>query len=180
MDRKQFLKSSVLRAVIIAAGIGNSAFAADATLNITGTIKASPCTVVADDASGNINVNLGTDIQAASLTAGVGSAWKPFDLRLNDCPATTTTVVAAFTGTPATETGGTDLYKNTGDATKVQIELQNRTDSARLGNGSTMQVDVVGATNDVTFPLQARAYSIEGGVTPGTVVGTVQVAFTYQ
>ncbi|TQI81985.1 minor fimbrial subunit [Serratia fonticola] len=180
MDLKQVLKSSVLCAALAAAGISTSALAADATLNITGTIKASPCTVVADDASGNVNVKLGDDIQAASLTPQKGSEWKPFDLKLKDCPDTTTAVVAAFTGTPATETGGEDLYKNTGDATKVQIELQNRTAGTRLGNGSNMKVDVVGATNDATFPLQARAYSVEGGVTPGTVVGTVQVAFTYQ
>lgn len=178
MDLKQVLKSSVLCAAIAAVGICGSALAADATLNITGVVKASPCTVVADDAAGNINVNLGTNIQAASLTAGVGSAWVPFDLKLKDCPTTTTSVVAAFSGTPATETGGADLYKNTGVATRVQVELQNRTANTRLGNGGTMPA-TVSATNAI-FPLQARAYSIDGGVTPGTIIGTVQVAFTYQ
>lgn len=182
MDLKKVLKTSVLCAALAAAGFSTSALAADATLNITGTVKASPCTVEADDASGNYNVKLGDNIQAASLTAGVGSEWKEVNLKLKDCPSSTTSVVAQFTGTPATEAGGTDLYKNTGDAGKVQIELQNKTDNSRLGNTSTMTVPVVaaGANNEAIFPLQARAFSVEGGATPGTIVGTVQVAFTYQ
>lgn len=180
MDLKQVLKNFALCVAIATVGVSNYVSAADATLNITGVVKASPCTVEADDTSGNINVDLGTSIQAASLTAGTGSDWKQFDLKLKDCPPTTTSVTAAFTGTPATEGGAGDMYRNTGDASKVQIELQDRTTSIRKGNASTMTAMVSTASYDATFPLQARAYSVEGGVTPGSIVGTVQVTFTYE
>ncbi len=178
MNFKKAFKNTALCLALAGMGASYSALAADATLNITGTIKASPCTV--DAVGGNINVDLGTNIQAASLTAGLGSEWKQFVLHLKDCPTATTSVVAAFTGTPATESGATDTYLNTGDAGNVQIELQDRTDNSRKGNGSNMTAAVVAATHDATFPLQARAYSVNGGVTPGSVIGTVQVAFTYQ
>lgn len=180
MDLKALFKSTALCLALAGIGISSSALAVDATLKIHGTVKASPCTVEADDASGNYNVALGDNIQAASLTAGVGSEWKDVNLKLKDCPSSTTSVTAKFSGTPATEAGGTDLYKNTGDAENVQIELQNKTASTRLGDNSTMSVPVVGATNDAVFPLQARAYSVAGGAKPGTIIGTVQVAFTYQ
>lgn len=176
---KKILQRSMLCMAMAGMGFASSALAADAILNITGTIKASPCTVNTDDASGNIGVDLGTDIQANSLAeAGSASEWKAFDLKLTNCPATTTTVVAEFTGTAAEETGVTDMYKNTGDASKVQIELQDSATSTRKGNGSTMQAAV--SANAATFPLKARAYTVEGSATPGSVVGTVQIGFTYQ
>ncbi|OMQ20392.1 fimbrial protein [Serratia oryzae] len=175
---KQVLKSTVLCMAVVSTGMSYSALAADnTTINITGTIKASPCTV--DASAGNVvNVDLGTNIQAASLTAGKGSDWVPFALHLKDCPTSTTSVTAAFSGTQAAEEAG--LYQNTGDADKVQIELQNVATSTRLGNNSTLVAPVLSTTKDATFSLRARAYSANGGVTPGSIVGTVQVAFTYQ
>lgn len=171
---KQALKKTLLCVVLASAGISYSALAVD--LKITGTIKASPCTV--DAAGGNINVNLGDNIQATSLTAKTGSTWVPVTISLKDCPTSTTQITAAFSGTQAAEETG--LYKNTGDATNVQIELQNVATGVRQGNGSTLITPVVLATNQATYNLQARAYSFQGDVAPGSVVGTVQVAFTYQ
>lgn len=172
---KQALRKALLCVAISSMGIGYSALAVD--LNITGTIKASPCTV--DSADGQtVNVNLGTDIKAASLsTGGQGSTLVPFTLHLKDCPTSTSSVTATFSGVQADEDA--TLYKNTGDATKVQIDLQDMS-GVRKGNGSTMTATVVQATSDASFPLQARAYTVKGGATPGSVVGTVQVSFTYQ
>ncbi|MHA7845543.1 fimbrial protein [Serratia sp. D1N4] len=172
---KQALKKTLLCMAVASIGVSYSALAVD--LKITGTVKASPCTVVADSGN-NINVDLGTDIQATTLTAQKGSPWKPVVVRLKDCPTTTTSITAAFSGTQADEETG--LYKNAGDADKVQIELQDVATGVRKGNGSTLVAPVVLATNDATFNLQARAYSSTGGAAPGSVIGTVQVAFTYQ
>lgn len=175
-SHKLALKKTLL--CLVVAGMSYSVLAADTVnLKITGTIKASPCTVVADS-GGNINVPLGENIQATSLTASRGSEWQPVTMHLTDCPTSTTSVTAAFSGTPADEETG--LYKNTGDAGNVQIELQNAVLNQRVGDGDTMIAPVVSATSDATFNLRARAYSSIGNVTPGSVIGTVQVAFTYQ
>jgi minor fimbrial subunit len=170
---------AMLKGTLLLTGIAGLLLAsvaqADTQLNITGTIKASPCTV--DTTGTGVNVDLGQNIQAASLsTATSGSDWVTFPLKLKDCPASTSSVTATFAGTPADEKA--DVYKNTGTATNVQVELQSAA-NANLGNGKTMTQPVSATTNDATFDLRARAYSFAGGVTPGSIIGTVQVSFTY-
>ncbi|WP_380183012.1 fimbrial protein [Kalamiella sp. sgz302252] len=150
----------------------------DITLNITGTIKASPCEV--DAGSDNtINVDLGKNIEATKLAAQDSyTDWVPVTILLKNCPATTTAAIAKFTGTPATATGAADMYENTGSAKNVQIELQDSETGASQGNNSTMEAPV--SASAASFALQARAYSVEGGATPGNIAGSVQVSFTYQ
>ncbi|WBF46381.1 fimbrial protein [Serratia rubidaea] len=176
------LKLNVIKgsiAALLAATLGMSHGAlANTQLNITGTIKASPC-IVADDNGSGITVDLGNGsaIQAATL-AGQGdkTEWVPFKLTLKDCPTTTTSATATFSGTPADESA--DLYKNTGDAKSVQIELADVAETTKLGNGKSLKQTI--ANNTTTYDLKARAYTTEGGATPGSIVGTVMVAFTYE
>lgn len=169
------IKHAVILALLAGMGLAQQA-QADTQLNITGTIKASPC-VVSGDTGGGIDVNLGDNIQASTLAAASSySDWQLFNLTLSNCPLTTNRVTATFSGLPATES--TTLYKNTGDATQVQIELQD-TANNNLGNGNTMTETVNHTTNNAVFGLKARAYSANGGATPGSIVGTVQVAFIY-
>lgn len=180
MDMKAIFKTTALCLAISGMGISYSALAIDARIKITGTVKASPCTV--DAVGGDVNVDL-REIKAHTLTAGVGSNWEDFSLDLSDCPVSTTNVTATFTGTAADESA--DLYKNTAanPAASVQIEMVDGSTSGanrRLGNGSDMTVLVDHTTNKATFPMRARAFSTNGGVTPGSIEGIVQVALTYQ
>ncbi|BEO43960.1 fimbrial protein FimG [Serratia marcescens] len=143
---------------------------------ITGNIKAAPCEI--DSANGTVSVNLGDDISAAVLaTSGAFSPWVEFPLTLKNCPSTTTSVVATFSGTVAEES--TSLYKSTGSSRRVQIELQNN-QGANLGNGKNMTQSVNQATHEAKFNLRARAYSTHGGSTPGSIEGVLQVTFVYQ
>ncbi|WP_049186856.1 fimbrial protein [Serratia marcescens] len=143
---------------------------------ITGNIKAAPCEI--DGANGTISVNLGNDISAATLaTSGAFSPWVEFPLTLKNCPSTTTSVVATFSGTAAEESAS--LYKSTGSSRRVQIELQNN-QGANLGNGKSMTQPVNQATHEAKFNLLARAYSTHGGSTPGSIDGALQVTFVYQ
>lgn len=143
---------------------------------ITGNIKAAPCEI--DGANGSVSVNLGDDISAATLaTSGASSPWVDFPLTLKNCPSTTTSAVATFSGTAADE--GASLYKSTGSSRRVQIELQN-SQGTNLGNGKSMTQLVNRATNEAKFNLRARAYSTNGGSTPGSIEGVLQVTFVYQ
>lgn len=160
----------------LAAVIASHSAIADTQLNITGTIKASPCTI--NVPTGGVNVDLGQSIEASSLiTAGSATAWKPIAIEVNSCPATTTSATMTLNGTP--DTTETQMYKNTGSATEVQIELQSAA-GASLGNGSTMVQDIDSKTNGTTFNMQARAYSSAGKATPGDINGVVQLSFVYQ
>ncbi|VEA69797.1 putative fimbrial protein SthA [Serratia rubidaea] len=176
------LKLNVIKgsiAALLAATLGMSHGAlANTQLNITGTIKASPC-IVADDNGSGITVDLGNGsaIQAATLAdAGGKTDWVPFKLTLKDCPTTTTTATATFSGTQSDE--NPDFYKNTGDAKSVQIELKDVAETTKLGNGGFLKQSIV--NNTTTYDLKARAFSTDGGATPGSIVGTVMVAFTYE
>ncbi|WIF07282.1 fimbrial protein [Serratia sp. B1] len=143
---------------------------------ISGNIKAAPCEI--DGANGTVSVNLGDDTSAATLaTSGAFSPWIEFPLTLKNCPSTTTSVVATFSGTPAEESAS--LYKSNGGSRRVQIELQN-SQGANLGNGKSMTQLVDRATNNARFDLRARAYSTHGGSTPGSIDGALQVTFVYQ
>ena len=169
-------KAPAVLLCLAAAVLSQSASAADAQLNITGNIKASPCKV--NVPTGGVNVDLGQSIMASTLSdAGSATDWKPIAIEVISCPSTTTSATMTLNGTP--DTTESAMYSNAGTATGVQIELQN-TAGAALGNASTMIQDINAATQGTTFNMQARAYSSKGKATPGTIVGAVQLTFVYQ
>jgi len=168
-------KAPALLLCLAAAVLSHSA-TADTQLNITGTIKASPCKV--DVPAGGVNVDLGQSIMAATLSeAGSATDWKPISIEVSECPATTSKVTMTMNGTA--DTTESDMYQNAGTAEKVQIQLQSTAGTA-LGNASTMVQDIETAKNGTTFNMQARAYSSQGKATPGSILGVVQLTFAYQ
>ncbi|PWK99408.1 minor fimbrial subunit [Pantoea allii] len=149
---------------------------ANTQLNITGNIKASPCHI--DLPASGLNVDLGQNILATSLAeAGASTDWRPFSIVLSECPASTREATMTLNGM-ADEVEST-MYANTGTASQVQIEVQSR-DGVPLGNATQRVQRVDNAGRGTTFEMQARAYSAQGNATPGTIVGTMQVTFTYQ
>lgn len=156
--------------------LSTGAMAADVTINVTGKVVASPCTV---GNSGVYNIDLGQNISAASLNPAMSfSDWIPISVKLIDCPAGTTKVTATFSGTA--DSYNSAMYANatgTGYAQNVAVQLQNSTAGTNTGNGATMTVDV--ASNAAAFPLQARAYSTPGGATPGNISTAVLMNMTY-
>ena len=109
--------------------------------------------------------------------AGSSSDWKPFSIALTECPASTSEATMTVNGTP--DEAESDMYANTGSATQVQIQLQS-SDGMALGNAAQKVQTIDTATRSTTFDMRARAYSAQGKVKPGTIVGSVQVTFTYQ
>ncbi|QGU12669.1 type 1 fimbrial protein [Leclercia sp. J807] len=161
----------------LAAGMLSYSANADTQLNITGTIKASPCKI--DVPAGGVNVDLGQNIMAGDLSeAKSATEWKPIAIAVSECPATTSKVTMALSGTA--DTDEPDMYKNNGTAEQVQIQLQNTASGQALGNASTLVQDVESTSKGTTFNMQARAYSSKGNATPGSILGVVQLTFTYQ
>ncbi len=70
MDMKAIFKTTALCLALGGMGVSYSALAVDARIKITGTVKASPCTV--DAVGGDVNVDLG-EVKAHTLTAGAGA-----------------------------------------------------------------------------------------------------------
>ncbi|MGP2408143.1 fimbrial protein [Yersinia sp. 2545 StPb PI] len=145
------------------------------TINITGNVIATPCTVDAANSVMNIEFD---NIQATALaTAGSFSPWKSFAITLSNCPVSTTKVSAAFSGTA--DTSDATRYKNTGTASNMSVELQS-SGGVNLGNSKKTNVTVNSSNKQAVFSLQTRAYSAAGNVMPGTINSTVLATFTYQ
>ncbi|SFN24416.1 minor fimbrial subunit [Izhakiella capsodis] len=160
----------------LVASILSSPVSADTQLNITGRIKSSPCKV--DLPTRGLTVDLGQKILASSLAvAGSSTSWRPFSIVLSECPIAINKVTMTLNGT-ADQIENT-MYANTGTSSRVQIEVQSSAGTS-LGNMAQMVQNVDAASRGTTFNMQARVHSAQGNATPGTIVGTMQVTFTYQ
>ncbi|HCI7683420.1 TPA: type 1 fimbrial protein, partial [Escherichia coli] len=134
-------------------------------------VVAKPCTIQTKEA----NVNLG-DLYTRNLQQpGSASGWHNITLSLTDCPIETSTVTAIVTGS----TDNTGYYKNEGTAENIQIELRDDQD-ATLKNGDSKTVIVDEITRNAQFPLKARAITVNGNASQGTIEALINVIYTWQ
>lgn len=147
------------------------------TLNIIGNVKAGPCQISSDSVSKTVDLTAGKTVTASSLyTAGSTTPWVAFDLSVEQCPPGTTRVSVTFNGQADGE-NPEDMYRNTGTATPVAVQLQSR-EGEPLGDGRSL----TGTITDqrYTWNLRARIYSQRGQVTSGSINSVVTVSMTYQ
>ncbi|MGN7789321.1 fimbrial protein [Enterobacter sp. 22452] len=169
--------------LFIAAGMVHSAFAADPVqITVTGNIVASPCVI--DTNNEVFTVPLG-DLQSADLNAaGSSSAWVPISVKFESCPAGTSSITATFHGTSDAGDVAT-LYSNTAvdegpdkAATHIAVQLEGLAGEP-YGDGKTATIDIASAGTTPTFKLQTRAFSKDGGATPGKISSVITMSFTY-
>ncbi|MBE4916786.1 MULTISPECIES: fimbrial protein [Enterobacter] len=161
----------------ITAAISFSSMAVDtANINVTGTIVASPCVI--NGGSANLNVDLGSTIQASALaSAGATSSPVAFTLPITACPVGTSTVQVTFSGTPD-PVAGANYYKSTGTATNVAVGLYQASNGNLLGNGTSVTQTVQG-DRTASLAMQAKAYSSAGSVMPGTINSVIVATMQY-
>lgn len=161
----------------ITAAISFSSMAADTVnINVTGTIVASPCVI--NGGSANLNVDLGSAIQASALSsAGSTSSPVSFTLPITACPVGTSSVLVSFSGTPD-PVAGTSYYASTGTATNVAVGLYQASNGNLLGNGSSV-TQTVQSDRTASLALQAKAYSASGSVMPGTINSVIVATMQY-
>ncbi|SAK74191.1 fimbrial protein [Caballeronia ptereochthonis] len=152
-----------------------SAFAADATLNFSGTIILPTCTVNSDSVKQDI------DLKSIKITDFTATTANPtsFKIDLENCVAGTN-VSMTVNGTTDTVAS---VLKNTGDAAKVGVQLLKAasvgdTTGTPITLGSALALGVVDATNKMTIPMVAQFYKL-GTMTAGAVAATATVNFTY-
>ncbi|EOU67866.1 fimbrial-like adhesin protein [Escherichia coli KTE14] len=125
--------------------------AADVTITVNGRVVAKPCTIQTKEA----NVNLG-DLYTRNLQQpGSASGWHNITL------------------------SNTGYYKNEGTAENIQIELRDDQDAA-LKNGDSKTVIVDEITRNAQFPLKARAITVNGNASQGTIEALINVIYTWQ
>lgn len=145
------------------------------SIEVTGKVVASPCTINPDDVVKKIDV--GDAIPAKEGTGAMASA-QDITITLTKCPSGTSSVTATFSGTPA-ETLPDFIYANSatdGAAANVGIVLQ-RTSTQGLGNGKTYKLDIVSGVDPV-FNMQVYPYSL-GNSMPGNISVSIVMALEY-
>ena len=173
-------------AVLLSAVVAQSAFASDGTINFTGELVDSTCSVNVNGTAGPAAATVTLPkVSAAQLkTTGNTAGQTGFNIALSACTGATTTAAAFFesgAGVDAT----TGNLKNTGSAKAVQLQLLDSTNGAvikagdftQVANTSKIKKDLAAGSAVLPYAVQ---YVSTGAAVAGTVLGTVTYSITYQ
>lgn len=157
--------------------LSSAAFASDGTVNFTGEIIDSACTIDIG-ANNTMTVDLGKVAKTAFSGAGSTASATEFDLKVKDCPATVTTAVVKFDG--ANYSGDNSvlaLTAETGAATGVAIQLKDGAQKVLpLFTASSSYALKAG---DNTLPMYASYIQKETTVAAGKANSTAQFTLNY-
>lgn len=153
------------------------AHAADTTITVYGNVKTSSCTT---GGNASYSIDLGQNLTQTDLAiAGSSTPWVTQDVVISGCPTGIHTVTATFAG--KADSLNPSMYANssgTGFSEHVAVQLQETLTSTDVGNTSKLAIKT-GTTSQVTFPLRARLYTSNGGVTAGLVTAAVTMNISY-
>lgn len=169
-----FTKYLLVSAILAAAG-STTANAADATVNFTGSILSSSCSV--STGSNTVSVPLGNYGPSQFPVAGTTSRAVPFTIPLSTCPTSggPTTAFVTFVGTAASS----NLALASGGASGIAIQIKKQDGTPIVVNtpdaGITLSSN---ATQNLNFT--ANYISTADSVGAGAANGTAQVNISYQ
>lgn len=143
-------------------------------VNFTGTVTDATCEIQTD--SENPEINLGDLYNKDLADAGSASDWVTFNITLLNCPAGLNNVIAKFSG--EADASDASLYRNTGDAINVAVELQDLNTQAVLKNGASDSA-VILSSRQAVFNLEVRARTAVGNVTAGTIESLIEMTYSY-
>ncbi|HBV2141022.1 TPA: fimbrial protein [Klebsiella variicola] len=179
-NNKVFFSHAILAATI-AAGISFSANAADGTINFTGAILDSACTV--NTTSASQTVNLGNVQRTTFKAAGDVAAATQFDIVLENCPDTVKSASVKFDGT-ANATNGDILALNSGQTAQgvgvALFEADGITAIPLSTQSAQMTLDTTAETNRNVMTFVAKYQATQAAVTAGTANATSDFTIIYQ
>ncbi|CAM3192817.1 fimbrial protein [Janthinobacterium lividum] len=172
-------------AVLLAAAATQSAYASDGTINFSGELLDSTCTVTVNGQVAPSAATVTLPKLSASMlkTASTVAGQTPFNITLSACSGATTTAAAFFEGGAGVDTL-TSNVKNSGTATFVELQLIDANNGSAIKAGDIGQVTgttriTKNATGNTVLPYAVQ-YVSTGVATAGTVLGTVTYSISYQ
>lgn len=176
------MKKNVLSLLIVFSG---SCFAASSnTVQFKGEVSTQTCSVNINGNESNPVVLLPTVAAKKLETKGSTAGDTTFTINVTGCDvaASDTTIKTVLTGNNPTVNGN---LGNTGDATKVSIQLLDSDASTPLSfaTGSTVTTKAMTLVKGMTSTSQnliARYYAEDNNVTAGAVSATAQFSITYK
>ena len=169
--------------LLVIALLASSAFAsviqaADGTINFTGKITDTACTI--NPTSKSQIVNLGSVSAGAFTAAGSTAAPTRFGITLTNCPAAATTASLKFDG-PANSSNSSLLALTTGAgvATGVGIGIYEGDSSTLIPVSSASATKNVVAGTDTTFEFVAKYVATASTVTSGAANAVSNFTVSY-
>ncbi|WP_348994605.1 fimbrial protein [Erwinia sp. V90_4] len=160
-------KKLIVAAVLAGSAFASVAQAADGTINFTGTIIDTACTVT--PATANQTVALGTVNKSAFGAAGSSASPTKFSVVLTSCPATATTASIKFDGpTNAANSNLLAITPSAGtEAQNVGVGIYEQDASTLIPVASASASKTLSTTTDTTFNFVAKYVATATGVTAG-------------
>lgn len=156
------------------------AFAADGTINITGSVTGSTCQINGGSSPAAINVNLPAVSTTALNAAGRTAGTTPFAISLSNCSAGINNASTYFEAGPTIDTVTGNL-RNSGDAANVQVSLLNGNSSKISLNGAAgSQGSQAVAINNGNATLNYYAQYVANGAAAGAGSVSTSVTFSIQ
>ncbi|MBK5144844.1 fimbrial protein [Budviciaceae bacterium BWR-B9] len=171
-------KFNWLKLLFILTLVGQDGWAENVTVNIQGRVLASPCVVDTAVQSVDFGKMSALDLQQAG---SYSPAIKNFRITVKDCPESTTSVTAQFSGLPYPDDNSG--YGSTGSAQNIGIKVIPA--NSVWSDNSLSPVDgrwikgVSSLTHSADFDFLARVYSTTGNATSGSISGAMLVTFIY-
>lgn len=178
------MKSSFVRTMLTAAFVGGMSFtasAADGTINFTGSILDSACTV--NTTSASQTVNLGMVNRTAFAAAGDVAAATRFDIVLENCPDTVTSASVTFDGVAHTENGNILALASGQTAQGVGValfEADGVTAIPLSTKSASMTLDNATEANSNVMTFIAKYQATQESVVAGTANATSDFTIIYQ
>ncbi|MBK5073869.1 type 1 fimbrial protein [Budviciaceae bacterium CWB-B4] len=171
-------KINWLKLFFILTFISQNAWAENITVNIQGRVLASPCVVDTAIQSVDFGKMSAVDLQQPG---SYSPAIKSFKITVKDCPESTTSVKAQFSGLsyPDDNSG----YGSSGSAQNIGIKVipanSGWSDNSLSPIDGSWVKGISSITHSADFDFQARVYSATGNATSGSIYGAMLVTFIY-
>lgn len=171
-------KTLIAIALMASSTVVTSAFAADGSVNFTGSITDVACTV--DTTTKNQDVFMGNIARTAFPVAGSLAAAKKFTLVLTNCPASVSGATVRFDGTQVAGDNSILALTTGGDTAQgIGVQISDSTGKVvPLYEDSSVYPLVSSGVNNLEF--KARYISLADDVTVGNANAVTQFTIVYQ
>lgn len=165
-------------ALSVLAASATAAYAADGTINFTGSVIDPACTATAS----NANIAMGSISKSALSSVGSTSQGKPLTITLSSCPAAATTASITFSGTP--DTANSQLLKvvaadsNTA-ATGIGIAMYESNGSTLIPLNTASSSQTLSTTADTVYNFIAKYMATSADVTGGDANSSLSYTINY-
>jgi len=171
-------KSLIALAIVAGSAFTTVAQAADGTINFTGTITDTACTI--STATKNQTVSLGTVSKTAFAAAGDTAAPTKFSIVLQNCPTTVASAAVKFDGPiDPNNTKLLALTSGTGIATGVAVGIYEKDAATLIPIATNSASQTLSSTADNTFEFIAKYVSTSATVVSGPANAATNFTISY-